>query len=722
MSSAVGAFSERHSSPLARAAALIDADEEEEQLPHLQRSHSSRATQPRINEDEEEDGRRRRSSSLYDPDDAMQNQERRDGLSHAHHGNHPTEADVLPADDIAYDDMTRVHGEVQIPDVDERTLPLVEGDAASEEEGAHRPPFSWRLLWAYTGPGWLMSIAYLDPGNLESDLQAGAYTGYQLIWVLFWSTALGLLLQILAARLGVVTGKHLAQLCREQYRPAVSRALWLMTELAIIGSDIQQIIGSAIAFKILFGLPLWAGALITAADTFTFLGLHAFGVRKLEAFFAVLIGTMAVCFFINAGVVKPSATEIAKGFLPDVSDYAVVQAVSILGAVIMPHNIYLHSALVQSRAVDRNRPSKVREANFYFSVEAAGALAISFFINLAVVSVFARGFFDADCAKDGYALVTKDGVKECAHIGLQEAGEALKELLSGSASTIWAIGLLAAGQSSTMTGTFAGQYVMEGFLHLRIVAWKRVLLTRMIALVPAILVAVTSHADTNAHAGDTLDEYLNVLQSVQLPFALLPLLHFTSSRRIMGANFVNGRKMRWFLWIVVLGVMGVNMYLVGSEIFDVSQSGLPDQWWMYLILSILLAIYLFLVSVVVRNDVGYAWALAKRAWQRRRAAAAVDGVDAAGLLPAGDGAAEVEEELTLEEAYDQPEELSPAWYALQASATTSVTHRTPHSVAGQLQGSGELLAGSSDNKTPAGSSVAEITATRHYPQLHGSQE
>lgn len=216
-------------------------------------------------------------------------------------------------------------GEVLIPDMD--------------PDDTHPARFSWRLLWAYTGPGWLMSIAYLDPGNLESDLQAGAYTGYQLIWVLFWSTVLGLVLQILAARLGVVTGKHLAQVCRENYSPAMSNVLWVMTELAIIGSDIQEVIGSAIAFKILFGLPLWAGVLITGADTFTFMLLHALGVRKLEAFFATLIGTMSICFFVNFGVIGPSGSGMAKGMLPEVSDYAVVQAVSILGAVIMPHNM-----------------------------------------------------------------------------------------------------------------------------------------------------------------------------------------------------------------------------------------------------------------------------------------------------------------------------------------------------------------------------------------------
>ena len=207
-------------------------------------------------------------------------------------------------------------------------------------------------LWKFTGPGWLMSIAYLDPGNLEADLQSGAYAGYQLLWMLFWATIGGLLLQVLAARLGVVTGKNLAQMCRLDYPRPVSIVLWLMTETAIIGSDIQEVVGSAIAIKLLFGIPLWGGCLITGLDTFTFLIIHAFGVRKLEAFFAALIFTMMVCFFINFGWTKPvwggGPWEVDGGgimlgtIVLTVDDFAVIQAVGILGAVIMPHNIYLH--------------------------------------------------------------------------------------------------------------------------------------------------------------------------------------------------------------------------------------------------------------------------------------------------------------------------------------------------------------------------------------------
>ena len=423
-------------------------------------------------------------------------------------------------------------------------------------------------LWKFTGPGWLMSIAYLDPGNLEADLQSGAYTGYQLLWMLFWATVMGLLLQVLAARLGVVTGKNLAQMCRLEYSKPTSILLWLMTETAIIGSDIQEVLGSAIALKLLFGLPLFAGCLVTGLDTFTFLIIHAYGVRKLEAFFAALIFTMMICFFVNFAWTSPiwfgaPWNEDGGGILlgtliPTVNDYAVIQAVGILGAVIMPHNIYLHSALVQSRNINRNNMVAVEEACKYNAIESAVALGVSFFINAAVVTVFARGFFaDGQCAEpgwndntwsggngtapyygagtnlgcytgtdaktgqfdachrlgtaDNYANATwmsctnsmgQSGV--CCSIGLQNAGQALEGLLGGAGKIVWAIGLLAAGQASTMTGTFAGQYVMEGFLNWKVSPVVRVTITRSIALGPAI--AVGLYMSNHSAAGDILNE------------------------------------------------------------------------------------------------------------------------------------------------------------------------------------------------------------------------
>lgn len=422
-----------------------------------------------------------------------------------------------------------------------------------------------------------MSIAYLDPGNLESDLQAGATTGYQLLWVLFWATVIGLLCQLLAARLGVVTGKNLARVCREEMSRKTSLTLWVMTEIAIIGSDIQEVVGSAIAFKLLFDWPLYVGVLVTGLDTFTFLLLHYFGVRKLEGLFAFLIATMLVCFWVNFAQMDPSASAMAEGVLiPRVSSYAVLSAVSILGAVVMPHNIYLHSALVQSRKIERERPSVVREAIKYFSIEAAVALGISFVINLGVVSVFAQGFFDPTCALSGEALINGS----CNDVGLRNAGDALKQVLGSSARYVWGIGLLAAGQSSTMTGTFAGQFVMEGFLDFQIAPWKRVLITRSVALVPAMFVAFIAQADPEST--DRLGQWLNVLQSVQLPFAILPVLVFTSSKRVMGVHAIS-HSMRGVMWCLVVLVLGTNVYLIAKNALD-DTNGIPKTPFAFVLL------------------------------------------------------------------------------------------------------------------------------------------
>ncbi|KAE8886029.1 hypothetical protein PF005_g24113 [Phytophthora fragariae] len=536
--------------------------------------------------------------------------------------------------------------------------------------------FSWSVFWSYTGPGWLMSMAYLDPGNLEADLQSGAYTRYQLLYVVLLSTALGGLYQVLAARLGASTGRHLAQLCRSEYPPVVTLGLWVMTELAIIGSDIQEVLGSAVAFELLFGLPLWLGCLLTGLDTLTFLGLHragAQGGRYLELLFLVLIATMCVCFFADFTMSHPDGVEIAKGVVePRLDKQNTMQAVAMLGAIIMPHNIFLHSALVQERQIDNRSKEKVEEANFYFSLEAAMALFVSFLINAAVVCAFASSFFSTQCYElssnpisslygrdiqtscipakaavssgsaiydafsgdicvfgwDGVyggdvttgimdmvkkctpcyvdgrgdsvamtAIGTSPTAGYCQEIGLAEAGEAVREALGGYAKVVWAIGLLASGQASTMTGTYAGQFVMEGFLDIRIAAWKRVALTRAVALVPAVIVALISQH--RQFQSDRFNELLNVLQSVQLPFALLPLLAFTTSKRLMGPRFVNTRWMAALLVVGTALLCSVNYSLV----YDILLKNLPDKLspgvWIILVsiagLYVALLLYLLLV-------------------------------------------------------------------------------------------------------------------------------
>ncbi|CAI5497782.1 unnamed protein product [Closterium sp. Naga37s-1] len=373
-------------------------------------------------------------------------------------------------------------------DVSRYSLPL---QTPGGKEDTFR--FSWRRFCIFVGPGFLMSIAYLDPGNLESDLQAGAQTGYALLWILFWSTALGLLLQAIAARVGVVTGCHLAELCRMEYSQPVRWVLWGMTEVAIVGADIQEVIGCAIALRILSrgAIPIWAGVLITGLDSFLLLFLENFGIRKLEALFGLFIAVMAASFarmFLEAA---PDAGAIAHGLLvPSIPPGATSMAVSILGAVIMPHNIFLHSALVQSRAIDRHSPPRVAEALLYFTLESALAVLLSFLVNLCVVSVFARLFYGQPGAAD---------------IGLDNAAEYLQQAFGSTTFPvvfIWAAGLLAAGQSSTMTGTYTGQFVMSGFLDLHVRKWVRVCVTRTVAIVPTVAVALlyTSPASHAPHS------------------------------------------------------------------------------------------------------------------------------------------------------------------------------------------------------------------------------
>uniref|UniRef100_A0A915JP49 Natural resistance-associated macrophage protein n=1 Tax=Romanomermis culicivorax TaxID=13658 RepID=A0A915JP49_ROMCU len=327
---------------------------------------------------------------------------------------------------------------------------------------------NWKKLWIFMGPGFLMSIAYLDPGNIESDLRSGSVAGYKLLWVLFLAHLLGLLLQRLSARLGVVSGKHMAEIAFFHYPKIPRIILWMMVEVAIIGSDMQEVIGTAIAIYLLSSakIPIWVGVIITIIDTITFLFIDRFGVKKLEAFFCFLIAVMALTFGYEYGIVKPNQLEILEGvFVPyckDCGKEVLLQAVGCVGAVIMPHNLYLHSALVQSRKVDRKRKTAILEANKYFFIESSLALLCSFIINLFVVSVFGTG-------------------------------------------------------------------VNNGFMQLKWQRWKRILFTRSIAIIPTLLVAVF----TDVRELTRMNDLLNALMMLQLPFALVPLLTFVSCTRIM---------------------------------------------------------------------------------------------------------------------------------------------------------------------------------------------
>uniref|UniRef100_A0A665V663 Natural resistance-associated macrophage protein 2-like n=1 Tax=Echeneis naucrates TaxID=173247 RepID=A0A665V663_ECHNA len=462
---------------------------------------------------------------------------------------------------------------------------------------------SLRKLWAFTGPGFLMSIAYLDPGNIESDLQSGAKAGFKLLWVLLAATVIGLLLQRLAARLGVVTGMHLAEVCNRQYRTVPRIILWLMVELAIIGSDMQEVIGCAIAFNLLSSgrwIPPWGGVLITIIDTFVFLFLDKYGLRKLEAFFGLLITIMAITFGYEYVVVSPDQGQLLMGmFVPSCQGCGPVQlsqAVGIVGAVIMPHNIYLHSALVKSREVDRTNRKEVKEANKYFFIESTIALFVSFLINVFVVAVFAEGFYKRTNV-EVYNVCNQSGSphshlfpldNETLEVDIYKGGVVLGCFFGPAALYIWAVGILAAGQSSTMTGTYSGQFVMEGFLNLRWSRFSRVVLTRSIAITPTLLVAVFQ--DVQHLTG--MNDFLNVLQSMQLPFALIPILTFTSLPSLMN-EFANGLVFKIGGSLVVLTVCAINMYFVVTYVMVL------NSVWFYVLAAFLSIAYLTFVGYLV---------------------------------------------------------------------------------------------------------------------------
>uniref|UniRef100_A0A8D8W1B5 Protein Malvolio n=1 Tax=Cacopsylla melanoneura TaxID=428564 RepID=A0A8D8W1B5_9HEMI len=470
--------------------------------------------------------------------------------------------------------------------------------------------FSFSKLWAFTGPGFLMSIAYLDPGNIESDLQSGTNAEYKLLWVLLSATVLGLVMQRLSARLGVVTGHHLAEMCYRQYKLFPRLFVWIMMEIAIIGSDMQEVIGTAIALYLLSNrlIPLWVGVLVTVVDTFTFLLLDRYGLRKLEFLFGCLITVMAFSFGYEFFVVHPDLSKVAEGmFIPGCEGCGskeLMQAVGIVGAVIMPHNLYLHSGLVKSREVNRADKAKVKEANFYFFTESCVALAVSFVINVFVVSVFAHGLYaktnievrDVCAAHNSPYTDTFANNTEAIEVDIYKGGVFLGCQFGVAAMYIWAVGILAAGQSSTMTGCYAGQFAMEGFLNLQWARWKRVLFTRAVAIAPTFFVAIYSNIEDLT----SMNDILNAVMSLQLPFAVLPTIAFTSNPSIMG-DFTNSKGTK----VVTLCLSAVIIYINSMFFFQLLTHDSYALSWavvglllIYGVLYIIMVVYLVLHLIV----------------------------------------------------------------------------------------------------------------------------
>ncbi|HPW54204.1 MAG: Nramp family divalent metal transporter [Thermoanaerobaculaceae bacterium] len=410
-----------------------------------------------------------------------------------------------------------------------------------------KTPSFWRRLFAFIGPAYLVSVGYMDPGNWATDIAAGAKLGYALLWVLLMSNLMAVLLQSLSARLGIVTGMDLAQACRAMFDRRVSWVLWILAEVAIAACDLAEILGSAIGLQLLFGLPLLIGVVVTALDTFLLLFLHSKGVRMMEAFIVVLITTIGVSMAVEVVLAKPLWGEIAGGFVPSLpGEGALFLAIAILGATVMPHNLYLHSALVQSRRISHT-PSGIRSGVRFNTIDSVVALNGAFFVNAALLVLAAATFHTA-------------GLYEVADIG--QAHRLLEPILGSTVAPIaFAVALIAAGQSSTITGTLAGQIVMEGFVQLRLRPVVRRLATRALALVPAVA--------TIAFAGESSTGFLLVLSqvvlSLQLSFAVVPLVHLVSDRRWMGQYAIKPRT-QVVAWVVAGVIVVLNLKLTADSL------------------------------------------------------------------------------------------------------------------------------------------------------------
>ncbi|HVU63320.1 MAG TPA: Nramp family divalent metal transporter [Phycisphaerales bacterium] len=410
----------------------------------------------------------------------------------------------------------------------------------------------WRRMLGFAGPGFLVSVGYMDPGNWGTDLAGGSKYGYALLWVILASNLMAIFLQVLCARLGIATGKDLAQACRDYFPKPTAIALWLLCEVAIVACDLAEVIGSAVALKLLLHIPLAWGVLITGADVLILLGLMNFGFRKLEAVVITLVATIAVCFGINLymaspdwaaaahGTLVPSLPRDAHGSLTE----ALVISLGILGATVMPHNLYLHSSIVQTRRYGLDAAGK-RSAIHHNTIDTVVALGSAFFVNAAILILAAAVFFKSHTV-----------VEE-----LEQAHQLLAPALGGAAATLFAVALLASGQSSTITGTLAGQIVMEGFLRIRIKPWLRRLITRTLAIIPAlIIVTMTGGKDTVR-----LLIVSQVVLSMQLPFAIFPLLMATSSRKRMG-EFASPIPVTIIGYAIGTLIVALNVYLLIDQL------------------------------------------------------------------------------------------------------------------------------------------------------------
>jgi manganese transport protein len=439
----------------------------------------------------------------------------------------------------------------------------------------------FRRLLAFVGPAYLVSVGYMDPGNWATDIAGGSQFGYKLIWVLLMSNIMAVLLQTLSARLGIVRGRDLAQASKESYSPFVNIALYILAEIAIVACDLAEVLGMAIGLQLLFHIPLIWGVCFTLLDTFILLFLINRGMRMMEAFILALISIIGFAFLTEMFFAKPDVAELITGMVPSIPNSAALYvAIGIIGATVMPHNLYLHSSLVQTRKFEKN-DVKIKEAIKFNFIDSAVALNIAFFINLAILVLAASAFF-----RHGYYNVSS----------IQDAHKFLEPLLGTQwAPVLFAVALIASGQSSTLTGTLAGQIVMEGYLNLRIQPWIRRITTRSLAIIPAVLAILLLGEQS---AGNLLI-LSQVVLSLQLGFAVIPLIHFVSDKRRMG-KFAIGIKTKVLAWIIATIIVLLNARLVIEEISKwLNTSSYPLIIWLTII-PVIIAAGLLLIFITFR--------------------------------------------------------------------------------------------------------------------------
>lgn len=436
-------------------------------------------------------------------------------------------------------------------------------------------PSLWRRMFAFAGPAYLVSVGYMDPGNWATDLEGGARFGYQLLWVLVMSNLMAILLQTLSARLGIVAQRDLAQACREAYPRVVNFTLWILCEIAIAACDLAEVLGAAIGLNLLFHIPVLIGVLLTALDTLLVLWFTRLGIRVIEAFVLSLITIIAVCFLIELWMAKPELAPLIAGVVPRLNTQSLYVAIGILGATVMPHNLYLHSALVQTRRLGVTAADKQVACRFNL-VDSVIALNGALIVNAAILVLAAAVFFR-------HGIVVTE---------IQQAYLTLAPLLgTAAASVVFAIALLCSGQSSTLTGTMAGQIVMEGFLNLRLRPWLRRLITRFLAIIPAVAVVYT--------AGEAGTYQLLILSqvvlSMQLPFAVIPLIRFTSDRERMG-EFANRAWVKVLAWVTAGLIVALNFRLATMAVADWLQgAGAYRGWLLVLLIPVLVVLALLLL-------------------------------------------------------------------------------------------------------------------------------